>query len=558
MIIKGLKRYWKLLPLFIIGSVTSAVCSLWLISAIQNEVKLAGEGADYLQRLSFYALGAIAVMVGGFIAQQSVTIFSTTTVRSLRKTLSSHLLAMQYSELEKLGPHKLQATLSTDVNRLSSAMLIFPALCFNSILVILCFGYLAYLSWQSFLILVSVIALGLIVTNLIMSRATAFFNQIRDQEDGLYRSYRGLTEGAKELNLNPSGKQYFLDNEINPTINDIRALEIKGQTLFNISNNWTNVIIFIALGAVVFSSAVFNKLPLDIMVAYVFVTIYLIGPLGMMISSVEECVRGAVAYKKILSLGIDLSSDNAPKLVSETCKETQQNWSKLAVKECAFHYETDKLDDSQFVVGPLNLSVERGKVLFVIGGNGSGKSTFAKLVTQLYQPQHGKLELITGNGSETAHQQLRIAAIFSDFFLFDWFVDQHGKPAEKDVVDNYLKRLSLDTKVTYKEGRISTTELSSGQRKRLALIQALILDPDIFLFDEWAADQDSYFREFFYRELLPELKQRGKTIIAISHDDLFFDAADRIIKFDQGHIQETLSNSPVTSQTIEPLNQREA
>jgi putative ATP-binding cassette transporter len=278
----------------------------------------------------------------------------------------------------------------------------------------------------------------------------------------------------------------------------------------------------------------------------------------MMISSVEECVRGAVAYKKILSLGIDLSSDNIPQLVSETCEATQQNWSKLAVKECSFHYETDNLDDSQFVVGPLNLNVERGEVLFVIGGNGSGKSTFAKLVTQLYQPQQGKLELITSTASDTAQQQLRIAAIFSDFFLFDWFVDQHGNPAEKSVVDNYLKRLSLDTKVTYKEGCISTTELSSGQRKRLALIQALILDPDIYLFDEWAADQDSYFREFFYRELLPELKQQGKTVIAISHDDLFFDAADRIIKFDQGHIQETLSNPPVNPKTIEPLIQREA
>ncbi|MEI8705465.1 cyclic peptide export ABC transporter [Pseudoalteromonas sp. B62] len=558
MIIKGLKRYWKLLPLFIIGSITSAVSSLWLISAIQSEVKLAGEGVDYLQRLSFYALGAIAVMVGGFIAQQSVTIFSTNTVRSLRKTLSSHLLAMRYSELEKLGPHKLQATLSTDVNRLSTAMLIFPALCFNSILVILCFGYLAHLSWQSFLILFSVIVLGLLITNLIMSRATAFFNQIRDQEDGLYKSYRGLTEGAKELNLNPSGKQYFLDNEINPTINHIRALEIKGQTLFNISNNWTNVIIFIALGAVVFSSAIFNHLPLDIMVAYVFVTIYLIGPLGMMISSVEECVRGAVAYKKILSLGIDLSSDNAPQLNSETCEAIQQKWSKLAMKECTFHYDTENLDDSQFVVGPLNLSVEQGEVLFVIGGNGSGKSTFAKLVTQLYQPQHGKLELITSTVSDTAQKQLRVAAIFSDFFLFDWFVDQYGNPAEKSVVDNYLKRLSLDTKVTYKEGRISTTKLSSGQRKRLALIQALILDPDIYLFDEWAADQDSYYREFFYRELLPELKQQGKTVIAISHDDLFFDAADRIIKFDQGHIQETLSNPPVNPKTLEPFIQKEA
>ncbi|MFU2510248.1 cyclic peptide export ABC transporter [Pseudoalteromonas sp. ASV78] len=560
MIIKGLKQHWKLVPLFVIGSVTSAMCSLWLISAIQNEVRLAGDNTDYLHRLTLYILAAVAVMVGGFIAQQSVTIFSTSMVRGLRKTLSSNLLAMQFSDLEKLGPHKLQATLSSDVNRLSTAMLVFPALCFNSFMVLLCFGYLAYLSWQSFLILIGVIGLGVLVTNLIMSRASVFFNHIREEEDGLYKSYRGLTEGAKELNLNPSGKRYFLENEINPSIEKIRSLEIKGQTLFNISNNWTNIIIFFALGAVVYSSAIMNHLALDVMVAYMFVTIYLIGPLGMMIRYIEECMKGAVAYKKILSLGLDLTSDETPDLRGNGKEISSQNWTQIIIKDCTFYYDKDeKEDEAQFVVGPLNLSINRGEVLFVIGGNGSGKSTFAKLITQLYRPQEGRLELVSNSGIANGHTDLRIAAIFADFFLFDWFVDHYGQPADKQKVDKYLKRLSLDQKVTYKDGHVSTTELSSGQRKRLALIQALILDPDVFLFDEWAADQDNHYRQFFYRELLPELKKAGKTVIAISHDNQFFDAADRIVTFDQGHIQEIQTNSSNSEkQFIEPLIPREA
>ena len=90
-------------------------------------------------------------------------------------------------------------------------------------------------------------------------------------------------------------------------------------------------------------------------------------------------------------------------------------------------------------------------------------------------------------------------------------------------------------KVKVADGKFSTVNLSTGQRKRLALVSAYLEDRPIYLFDEWAADQDPVFKRVFYTELLPELKSRGKTVIVITHDDAYFNCADRVIKLEDGH-----------------------
>lgn len=78
--------------------------------------------------------------------------------------------------------------------------------------------------------------------------------------------------------------------------------------------------------------------------------------------------------------------------------------------------------------------------------------------------------------------------------------------------------------------------MSTGQKKRLAYIASVLEDKQIYVFDEWAADQDPEFRKYFYEVLLQDLKQKGKTIIAVSHDDRYFSAADKVIKLEYGSI----------------------
>ena len=90
--------------------------------------------------------------------------------------------------------------------------------------------------------------------------------------------------------------------------------------------------------------------------------------------------------------------------------------------------------------------------------------------------------------------------------------------------------------MSYADGRFSTLDLSTGQRKRLAMVAALLDDKPIYIFDEWAADQDPGFRRYFYEGLLGELKARGKTVLAVTHDDRYFGVADRVVKRGEGGV----------------------
>jgi len=196
-------------------------------------------------------------------------------------------------------------------------------------------------------------------------------------------------------------------------------------------------------------------------------------------------------------------------------------------------------EERHFTLGPIDLSFKAAELVFIIGGNGSGKTTFAKLLTGLYAPEAGEIyrngELVTGENRELYRQNF--SAIFDDFFVFEQIMGMPAEELDARAVA-YLKLLHLDHKVTIAEGLLSTTELSTGQRKRLALLTAYLEDRDIYLFDEWAADQDPEFKKVFYEELLPDLRDRGKTVFVISHDDRYFKLADRIVKLTDGSVEE--------------------
>ena len=115
-------------------------------------------------------------------------------------------------------------------------------------------------------------------------------------------------------------------------------------------------------------------------------------------------------------------------------------------------------------------------------------------------------------------------------------INEEGKRPDAGLVDSYLSKLALSDKVSVSDSQLSTTKLSQGQRKRLALLLAYLEGRSIIILDEWAADQDPTFRRVFYTKLLPELQAHGKTVIAITHDDHYFHLADTVYRVDAGKI----------------------
>ena len=212
-------------------------------------------------------------------------------------------------------------------------------------------------------------------------------------------------------------------------------------------------------------------------------------------------------------------------------------------------YHSEEKDEA-FILGPIDLTLRPGELVFFIGGNGSGKTTLAKLLLGLYAPESGEVLLdgkpITEENRD--HYRQIFTAVFSDFYLFDSLLGIESQQLDEKALE-YLKQLQLTHKVQVKDGALSTTKLSQGQRKRLALLTAYLEDRPIYLFDEWAADQDPLFKQIFYYELLPELKARGKTVLVISHDDRFYEVGDRIVKLEYGKI---VYDQPVVPILTEP------
>ena len=205
----------------------------------------------------------------------------------------------------------------------------------------------------------------------------------------------------------------------------------------------------------------------------------------------------------------------------------------LEFKDVTYQYESaDSVN--QFVVGPLSFSLSCRTITFVVGHNGSGKSTLMKLMSGLYCPQSGYI-CINGEAVDLTIYKDYFGVIFSDFHLFDRL---YGLPSVSSETINYwLHRFRLDHKVRWVAGRFSTLNLSTGQRKRLAMLVVILENRPVMIFDEWAADQDPEFREYYYHELLPELKNRGKMIIAVTHDDRYFHLADQVLMFSEGQLQ---------------------
>jgi putative ATP-binding cassette transporter len=176
--------------------------------------------------------------------------------------------------------------------------------------------------------------------------------------------------------------------------------------------------------------------------------------------------------------------------------------------------------------------------VFVVGGNGSGKSTFLKILTGLYPPQHGEIWLGGTRVSDRTREwyRERFSVVFADCFVFDTFLGLSASGLEA-TISQYLQLLQLDGRVSLRGGALSTTALSQGQRKRLALLTAYLEDRPFYVFDEWAAEQDPQYKDVFYSKLLPDLRQRGKGVVVITHDDRYFHLSDRIVKLEEGRVE---------------------
>jgi putative pyoverdin transport system ATP-binding/permease protein len=522
------------LLLIMLASVIGGFSNTALLMVIHHALTRYGV-ADTKSLLAFIGLSLFIPSIG-IVSQSLLTWLSERSLYRLRVRLCRQIVSTPLHRLEEIGATTLSTTLTTDVIAIADALTNLPTFITGIFIVVGCLAYLAWISWRPVVVLLGILLLLIVIAQLIQVPGKRLMGRLREGVDVMYDHFRSLTEGVKELKLHQARRESFL-KEFTEAAGLIRRYKVKVTIIFAASGGSSGLLLFSALGALIFALPSVIVMKMETVVGYVLTMLYMFGHLSALIRSLSELAYANVCVKKLSSLQLALITGKA-EVHSVHKLAAAHNWSRLELVGVTHAYKRES-GDKDFVLGPLDLTLSPGELIFVTGGNGSGKTTLAKLLTGLYAPESGEIRLndrrIDDENREAYRQHF--AAIFSDFHLFKKLLG-FDFPDLDQQAEYYLKRLQLENKTRVKNGELSTINLSQGQRKRLALLTVFLEDRPIYLFDEWAADQDRFFKEFFYLTLLPELKQRGKTVIVISHDDGYYYLGDRVIRLEYGKLKD--------------------
>jgi putative ATP-binding cassette transporter len=518
-----------------ITALVSGACNAALIAIINNALNHPRSSLKWVA-IGFGAL-ALGKLATNFVSNALLASYAQAAISDLRRDLVRQVLTVPLRDLEVIGSPRILVALTDDVFNISQALLAVPITVGNVAILVGGAGYLGWLSWKLLVGMVVLIGLGALTYRGFMKSACRFLNLAREEQDRLYNYFRALTEGIKELKLHRERRDVFLSGNIASATEACQKYNVSAEYRFALAQNWNYMLFYILVGVILFVMPAVESVSLITLTGYVLTILYLMGPLAGVMSSFPLFGRADVALRKVQELGISLAACST--------EETADNilvrpalLKKLELSRVVHSYHSEK-EDTNFTLGPISLSLGPGELVFLVGGNGSGKSTLAKIVAGLYFPEAGEIRLngrVVDNHNRDEYRQM-FSAVFSDFWLFEDLMGMDAPNLDAQA-RKYLLQFHLNHKVSVQDGKLSTTLLSQGQRKRLALLTAYLEDRPIYLFDEWASDQDPYFKAIFYTQLLPELKSRGKTVLVITHDDKYFHLADRVLKLEDGQLEQ--------------------
>lgn len=479
-----------------------------------------------------FALAFLLLCAAALVARASSQIVfgnvASTAASDLRLFLSERICQLSIARLEALGSTRLVTAVTLDVPKLVEGASHLPNVLINVSTILCGLAFIAVLHLKIFLLVLVVIVLGVASYQLPMALGRRDFARARQHRHSVQECIRDQVYGAKELKLNAIKYESFMDRGMREHERALVQLLRRANVVFYSAMQYGNLIGFLAIGAVVFGARNLYELPADLLTGVVMAMLYIIGPIGIIVNIVPSLLQGSVALEQLRQLLLEMPAEQ---LVhggeALPCDE-------LRLDDVSYAYP----GQDSFTVGPLSVTLRRGEVTFIVGGNGSGKSTLAKLISLHYLPTGGRV-LFDGRPVDEATlfgARQSVSTVYLDFHLFSELYGQAG--ADFDRAAAYLHKLELAHKVRVENGRFSTTELSQGQRKRLALVVAMTEDRNIYVFDEWAADQDPEFKQVFYTELLPEFRRQNKIVVVVSHDDRYFDQADQLVLMERGQLVE--------------------
>ncbi len=513
----------------------SGTANAAILAVINASVDVIGKTGPDWRHFSLFGI-ALALFVYSlrYVLYESTRI-SEEAIRRVRVRLADKVRRADLFSLESIGEADIHARINRETSVIvQSARPLFAA-AQSAVMVLFTMLYVAAVSPIAVILCGAMIAGGVAVYLKDRRAVEEGLQDASRREDELFTALNGVLRGFKELRINRL-KSDDVFEEFGAAAARVRDVRTRVMLRFSDSMVFVEAFFQALVGAIVFILPVLSGTFSASIVKIVAAVLFMIGPLSAVVMMIPVVSQVEVAVANIRRLEARLDEILAGSASGEEEEIAGlDRFEEIRLEGVAFSYRSP--DGSvDFRLGPVDAVVKRGEILFLVGGNGSGKTTFLKLLTALYVPEQGVISVDSTAVTPRNVQSYRhlFSAIFSDFHLFDRLYGlREIDPAR---VEQLLELMQISGKTTFRDGRFSTISLSTGQRKRLALVISYLEDKPVYVFDEVAADQDPQFRAHFYEVLLPELKKAGKTVIVISHDDRYFHVADRVLRMEYGKI----------------------
>lgn len=534
------------LPQFIVFSFLSGIGNYVVIALVNNQIN---NDKNVGYKLFYFILALSIYIFGRKFIETGLIKITNHIIYDKRMTLLKYIFSTPYKQYEKLDNGRILATLNYDTETVGNSASVIVTFITYSITIVCCFIYLGIISPLGMILTLGIAFIIATLYAIATQRVDIYWERARNTQDIFMKHIDSLLSGFKELSMHKNKKDEFRADVDDSCAEYRDTRNIARLKFLNVYLTGESMLILV-LGAIVFLFPNIFKSAYDAdtqfnytLAKFVITFLYIIGPVNGLLGAFPQIMQIKVSWKRIKDFIKEIPQnrlEDDTELNSMVRKNNDVNY--ISIENISFVYDKeDENLDKSFSIGPVSFELGKGEIMFITGGNGSGKTTLAKIITGLYEPSQGSISV---NGRVVRQNELSelFSTVFSDFYLFEKLYDINTENKQK-LIKRYLKLLELEDKVEIKDGRFTTTKLSSGQRKRLALLVCMLEDRPIILLDEWAADQDPQFRKFFYRNLLTEMKANGKIIIAITHDDHYFNTADKILKLDEGRIDEININS---------------
>ncbi len=530
-VLRLLRPFWRLILLASLAGGAGGLAMAWALSLI-NGALASSASPTMLMGLAALCLLSLA---GQLIAGVGNSLLGQRIVARLRQEVCHRILDAPLAEIERMKSPRLMAVLNGDVEKIAEFGNHFAGYTTALAMVLGCFAYLFALSVPMVCFGLVLVVLGGVLNSVAMGAWLARFDEARGLEDQLQKQYRAIIEGAKELRLNRPRRLRVEQQGIGGLTNRIAAVNGRAYALFWAVDTISIALIFVFV-CVVLVLRPYLGIDNEVITGFIIVMLFAKGPIEELASALPVFSQAQIALRRISALTAGLAEEGSEGAGWRPAPPFRHSLALQGVR----HSFAGEDRTGGFALDIAHLTIRQGEITYIVGGNGSGKTTLIKILLGLYRPSAGHVLLdgrpVTPAGLE-GYRRL-FSGVFADYHLFDEILAGPGGALR---VNAWLQRLHLAGVVSVDGARLTTTDLSTGQRKRLAFIHAVLEDRPILMFDEWAADQDPDFRAMFYRTLLPELRQAGKTVIAVSHDDRYFDAADHIVHMARGRVIATES-----------------